>query len=107
MARGGKRTGAGRKPLPRAEKQSGIDFFRGVIEELEKEKSKAELRKESGKLRKWRTLWEAKDLRIRLDSRKFVYDHAYGKATQPVDHGAGGPIQVDITTNVKMPNPHE
>lgn len=105
--RGGKRPGAGRKPLPRADHKSGIEFFRWLIDELEKVKTKAELAKESGQLKKWRELWEAKDDRIRLDTRKFVYDHAYGKATQPVDHGAGGPIQVEITTNVKMPNPHD
>jgi len=52
-------------------------------------------------------LWESKDDRIRLDTRKFVYDHAYGKATQPVDHGAGGPVKVEMNVNVNMPDPHE
>lgn len=105
MASGGKREGAGRKPLPRAKHSTGLEKFAWIIEELNKEKSKPELAKEAGELKKWRELWEAKDDRIRLDTRKFVYDHAYGKATQPVDHGAGGPIQVEITTNVKMQDP--
>jgi hypothetical protein len=106
MPSGGKRQGAGRKALPRAQHSTGLEKFAWIIEELNKEKTKPELKKESGELKKWRLLWEAKDLRIRLDARKFVYDHAYGKATQPVDHGAGGPIKVEITTNVKMPNPN-
>lgn len=107
MPSGGKREGAGRKALPRAKHSTGLEKFAWLIEELNKVKTKAELAKESGELLRWRELWEAKDDRIRLDTRKFVYDHAYGKATQPVDHGAGGPIQVEITTNVKMPSPHK
>ena len=107
MASGGKRSGAGRKKLPRAEHKTSIQFFLWLIEELEKRKSKADLAKESGQLKNWRALWEAKDDRIRLDTRKFVYDHAYGKATQPIQQSVTGVVEVNIQTNVKMPSPRE
>jgi hypothetical protein len=107
MAKGGKRPGAGRKKLPRAEHKTSIQHFLWLIEELNKQKSKAELAKECGELKGWRELWEAKDIRVQLDTRKFIYDHAYGKATQPVDHGVTGVVKVELLTNVNMPDPHE
>lgn len=56
---------------------------------------------------KWRQVFETKNDGLLFDALKYQCDQSYGKATQPVDHGAGGPIQVAITTNVKMPDPHE
>lgn len=105
--RGGKREGAGRKALPRAEFKTSLDKFLWIIEELHKHKTREQLGKESGQLKHWRTLTEAKELRIRLDSWKFLYDHAYGKATQPVESKVTGVVEVNLNTNVKMPKFHE
>lgn len=107
MAKGGKRSGAGRKKQPRAEFKTSLEKFAFLIEELNKPKSKSQIKNESGELRKWRTLWDAKELRIRLDTRKFIYDHAYGKATQPIEAKVQGIVKVEIETNVRMPDPHE
>lgn len=100
MPSGGARPGAGRKKLPRAEHKTSIEFFKWLIEELEQPT------KFDPRVKGWRMLWEAKDIRVRLDTRKFLYDHAYGKATQPIDHGVTGVVEVNIHTNVKMPKPH-
>jgi hypothetical protein len=107
MAKGGKRPGSGRKPLPRADRVTGIAVATELIAALNKKKSGAEGKKDSVEVEGWRELWEAQDLRIRLDARKYLYDKRDGKATQPVDHGAGGPIEVAITTNVHMADPHD
>jgi hypothetical protein len=63
--------------------------------------------KESVEIKGWRVLWEAQGLRIRLDARKHLYDKRDGKATQPVDHGAGGAIKVELHSDVNWPDPHE
>jgi hypothetical protein len=68
---------------------------------------KSSKRPDSVEVAGWRDLWEAQDLRIRLDTRKYLYDKRDGKATQPVDHGVTGVTGVMITTNVTMPDPHE
>jgi hypothetical protein len=62
---------------------------------------------ESVEIQGWRELWDAEDLRIRLDVRRYLYDKRDGKATQPMDHGAGGPIKVELHSNVKWPDPHD
>ena len=103
--RGGKRPGAGRKALPRADRVVGMQVAADLITALHGDKSAKKT--DSVEVKGWRELWNAQDLRIRLDARKYLYDKRDGKATQPVDHGAGGPTQVEITTNVKMPDPHE
>lgn len=61
---------------------------------------------ESEEVKGWRKLWDADDLRVRLDVRRYLYDKRDGKAVQPMDHNASGPVQVQITTNVKMRDPH-
>jgi hypothetical protein len=91
--------------LPRASRVVGLEVANGLIATLNTKKSSD--KKDSVEVAGWRDLWEAQDLRIRLDAGKYLYDKRDGKATQPVDHGAGGPTQVVISTNVKMPDPHE
>lgn len=105
MARGGSRPGAGRKQLPRADRVVGMQVAAELIARLNVKKNPK--RPDSREVAGWRDLWEAQDLRIRLDSRKYLYDKRDGKATQPVDHGVTGVVEVQITTNVKMPSPHE
>jgi hypothetical protein len=102
---GGKRAGAGRKPLPRADRVVGMHVAAELIAKLNVKKSSK--RPDSVEVAGWRDLWEAQDLRIRLDTRKYLYDKRDGKATQPVNHGVTGVVAVKIETNVKMPNPHE
>ncbi len=103
MARGGKREGAGRKSKPRLPEVTNKAWAAVLLDALHKKEDS----KESAEIKGWRKLWDAEELRIRLDSRKYLYDQAHGKATQPIDHGAGGPIKVEITTNVKMADPHD
>lgn len=103
MKNGGKRPGAGRKPKPPMETVSGKMASATLIEALNNKKDAHE----SIEIEGWRSLWDAADLRIRLDARKYLYDKRDGKATQPIDHGGGGPIKVEITTNVKMADPHD
>jgi hypothetical protein len=105
MVRGGQRPGAGRKPLPRASRVVSLEVAASLIAALNTTKSSK--KPDTVEVAGWRDLWEAQDLRIRLDARKYLYDKRDGKATQPVDHGAGGPVKVEITTNVRMPDPHE
>lgn len=103
MARGGKRAGAGRKQSPPIEEVRDRGAAKRLIEALNWKKT----RQESIEVAGWRMLWDAADLRIRLDVRRYLYDKRDGKATQPIDHGGGGPIKVEIITNVKMPDPHD
>jgi hypothetical protein len=102
MPRGGARPGSGPKPKPRLPHVSNKAWAAVLVELLNKPGSG----KESEEIKGWRKLWNAEELRIRLDTRKYLYDQAHGKATQPIDHGAGGPIKVEVTTNVKMADPH-
>lgn len=104
MPKGGKREGAGRKRLPRADRVVGMQVAGDLIAALHGNKSGK--KKDSVEVDGWRELWEAKDLRIRLDARKYLYDKRDGKATQPVDQGVTGVVEVNIHTNVKMPKPH-
>lgn len=105
MAKGGKRPGAGRKALPRADKVVGMQFAAELIAKLNVKKSSKH--PDSVEVAGWRELWEARDLRIRLDVRKYLYDKRDGKATQPVDHGVSGVVEVHLNTNVTMPDPHD
>jgi hypothetical protein len=49
------------------------------------------------KIAEWRLLWEAQDLRIRLDVRKFLFEQAYGKAVQrtEVTGKDGAPVKLE------------
>jgi hypothetical protein len=105
MAKGGKRSGAGRKALPRADRVVGMQVAAALIAALNKKKSSA--KPDSVEVANWRLLWEAQDLRIRLDAMKYLYDKRDGKATQPIDHGVGGLIKVELHSNLNMPDPHE
>lgn len=105
MAKGGKRPGAGRKSLPRADCVVGMQVAAELIAALNKKKSSA--KPDTVEIAGWRDLWEAQDLRIRLDARKYLYDKRDGKATQPVEHGVTGVVKVELHSNVNMPDRHE
>jgi hypothetical protein len=105
MPRGGARPHSGPKPRPRPDiVHHKADAVR-LIDALNTKKTPKH--PDSVEVAGWRDLWEAQDLRIRLDSRKYLYDKRDGKATQPIDHGVTGVIGVHIDTNVKMPDPHD
>jgi hypothetical protein len=99
MARGGKRPGAGRRPkpqLPEVPKVEAGQWVAELITTLEQPKKP----KESKQIADWRLLWEAQDLRIRLDTRKFLYEQLHGKARHTVNHLHDKPI--DLNVNLSM-----
>jgi hypothetical protein len=97
MARGGARPGAGRRPGVNLPKAADKEAAARILKELNRE-PKAD---DSYEVQQWRLLSEAKDLRIRLDARKYLYDKRDGKATQPIDHGGS----VEATIIWDMPGP--
>jgi hypothetical protein len=98
MARGGKRSGAGRRPrvakiapAPVTTKSNAAE----LIDALNRAPDKR--RKDSRELAGWRELWEAKDLRICLDVRKYLYDKRDGKPVQSINHIHDKPIDLNVT----------
>lgn len=91
MVHGGKRPGAGRKPAPAIPPLADKASAARILEAL----NRPEKADDSYEVQQWRELSEAKDLRIRLDVRKHLYDKRDGKATQPVEVAGkeGGPLQ--------------
>lgn len=99
MARGGNRPGSGRPATPRPDRRIGIEHASRMIEALNRKKSS----KDSIEVRGWRDLWEAKDLRIRLDTRKFLYDKRDGKAVQPIESGSDVQSEIHIHNHIERP----
>jgi hypothetical protein len=99
MAKGGKRSGAGRKAKPKlpfaAKAQAarvldhlGTEYEGGVHLTKQKLASEDEL---------WLTLLTAQDLRIRLDALKYLVDRREGKPWQTFKHGGdpdGEPVRL-------------
>lgn len=48
-------------------------------------------------MEQWRGLWNAQDLRIQLETRKYWYDKRDGKAVHTVNHLHDKPIEVSHT----------
>lgn len=108
MPSGGKREGAGRKPRTEAAEpvdgrtSAGREWAARLIAALNNEAEvvvsgdttyKLTLtKKEAAEVNGWRELWDAQDLRIRLDVRKYLHDKRDGKAMQPVAGPDGGAI---------------
>jgi hypothetical protein len=98
MARGGKREGAGRKPgvvLPEV-------ADKGAAARLLEALNRDEKAEDSYEVKAWRELALAKDLRLRFDVRKYLYDKRDGKAVQPMDFG-DKPLGVQIITGANLP----
>lgn len=91
MARGGRRPGAGRKPGVKLPEVADRNAAGRLLEAL----NRAEKKDDGYEVEQWRMLTEAKELRIRLDARKYLYDKRDGKAVQPMDFG-DKPISVII-----------
>lgn len=108
---GGKRTGSGRKrkslpAIPDARPQKtgapssrDRECYGRLLVVLNQEESKGE----SYEIQQWRILMEAKDLRIRLDARKYLYDKRDGKATQPIEGLSDAPREITINNFIERP----
>lgn len=90
MARGGARPNSGpkSKPKPALDGRTSADREAAarLIEALNKPPSAREIANPHGEVAGWRSLWEAQDLRVRLDTRKYLYDKRDGKAAQVLRH---------------------
>ena len=101
--RGGRRAGAGRKPGVKLPDVADRNAAGRLLEALNKPAGNGkragdgeeQTHKDDYETAQWRKLTEAADLRIRLDSRKYLYDKRDGKAVQPMDFG-NKPISVIV-----------
>ena len=91
--RGGKRPGAGRPRKPKPE--SVVD--RGAAAKLIAALNSPRVERESAEIAGWRELWDAEDGRVRLDTRKYLYDKRDGKAMHTVNHLHDKPLEVNMT----------
>ena len=102
-ARGGSRPGAGRKKtevtpvtLIDGRTVSGQQHAQWLIDRL----NTFDPKKETIELAGWRRLWDSMDKRIALETRRYLYDRAKGKATITVNHLHDKPIEMNL--NVSM-----
>lgn len=93
MPQGGHRPGAGRKPKPKVESVVDKNAAAKLLDALNSPAKP----KESEEIASWRALWSAADLRVRLDTRKYLYDKRDGKAVHTVNHLHDKPIEVNVT----------
>lgn len=94
--RGGRREGSGRKKKPIPEPISDKGCAARLIEALNREPRNDD----SYEIKEWRKLWDASDLRIRLDTRKFLYEKRDGKAIHTVNHLHDKPLDVNVSLSV-------
>ena len=95
MARGGKREHSGRKASPVKTLKLGSSSSERLLLKLKHEEETLRIYK------------GCKDYRLQWQILEDLRDRAFGKATQPIDHGVTGMVSVHIDTNVNMPDPHE
>ncbi len=99
--RGGARPNAGRKPKPKVEPVGDKSAAARVIAALERAsddpRTWAALPPE---IRGWAPLWFAQDLRVRLDTRKYLYDKRDGKAVHTVNHLHDKPLDVNVNISI-------
>jgi hypothetical protein len=96
---GGKRAGAGRKPnLVNATLDGRSSADREAAARLIEALNQPAEKNESYEVAGWRLLWEAQDLRVRLDTRKYLYDKRDGKAMQrtEVTGKDSGPVKAEM-----------
>jgi hypothetical protein len=97
QGRGGSRPGAGRKAKPKLEAPDADRAFAGrLIYALSRDAKPGE----PPEIADWRDLWNAQDLRIRLDTRKFWYDKRDGKAIHTVNHLHDKPIEMNVNLSI-------
>lgn len=96
MAKGGKREGAGRKAKPKEPSVVDKGMAAKLIAALHQDPKIGEPLEIQG----WRILWYAQDLRVRLDTRKYLYDKRDGKAVHTVNHLHDKPIEMNVTLSL-------
>jgi hypothetical protein len=102
--KGGARQGAGRKkreaPVEIIDGRSvtGKDYAQQLIDQLcaPFDPEKPECLEVAG----WRRLWDALDKRIALETRRYLYDKAKGKAVITVNHLHDKPIEHNVTHTI-------
>lgn len=102
--RGGSRPGAGRKKtevtpvtLIDGRTVNGQQHAQWIIDRLN---APYDPKKDSLELAGWRRLWDSLDKRIALETRRYLYDRAKGKATITVNHLHDKPLEVNATLNL-------
>jgi hypothetical protein len=96
VGKGGARPGAGRKPkakLPDIESKSyGQELLDAINRPARPE--------DSYKVKEWRKLTEANDLRIRMDARNRIEDRALGQAMRNINHLHDKPIEMNVNVSI-------
>lgn len=107
MPRGGARKGAGRKPAPvkliTEDAKAALATDRNKVAELIDALNGKEVGPgliDSAELQYWSELWCAPDLRIRLDTRKYLYDKRDGKPVQTINHLHDKPIEMNVNIQI-------
>ena len=101
--KGGARPGAGRK-----KRESPVEIIDGrtvtgqqhaqwLIDQLN---APFNPKKDTLELAGWRRLWDSLDKRIALETRRYLYDRAKGKATITVNHLHDKPIEHNVNVNL-------
>lgn len=103
-SRGGPRPGAGRKkqaaPVQVIDGRtvSGQQHAQWLIDQLNADFDPK--KQESIEVAGWRRLWDSLDKRIALETRRYLYDRAKGKATVTVNHLHDKPIEHNVNLNL-------
>lgn len=104
--RGGARPGAGGKKREIApvisidgRTRTGQEYAQYLIDRLNHFTPKEILDEE---LSGWRRLWDSNDKRIALETRRYLYDRAKGKATITVNHLHDKPQEITGTVTLQL-----
>lgn len=103
-ARGGARPGAGRRKtevtpvtLIDGRTVSGQQHAQWILDQLN---ARFNPKKDTLELAGWRRLWDSLDKRIALETRRYLYDRAKGKATITVNHLHDKPIEMNVNLSM-------
>ena len=102
--RGGSRPGAGRRKVAApveiidGRTVTGKDHAQLLIDALNAPFNPK--KDESLEIAGWRRLWDSLDKRVALETRKYLYDRARGKAVITVNHLHDKPIEHNVNLNL-------
>jgi len=102
--RGGARPGSGRRkreaPVQIIDGRTvtGKDYAQDLIEKLNAPFNPN--KPESLEVAGWRRLWDSMDKRIALETRRYLYDRAKGKAVVTVNHLHDKPIEMNVNLSM-------
>lgn len=103
--RGGSRQGSGRKkreaPVEIIDGRtvSGKDHAQWLVDQLNADFDPT--KEESLEVAGWRRLWDSLDKRIALETRRYLYDKAKGKAVITVNHLHDKPIEMNVNHTLR------